>query len=125
MQYYLQSIQEFLTTNGYTNVFYDYDNPSEDERIFIQSTGGVKDPSVPNEFRDFAIYIRRNNRASARTDTEVIYTLLDSNSIPDKGIIKIETITPPTIFSIPETGSQSEYLIQFRCLIVDNTKNRI
>lgn len=125
MQYYLQPIQEFLTTNGYTNVFYDYDNPSKEERIFIQPTGGVKDPSVPNEFRDFAIYIRRNNRASARADTEAIYTLLDSNSIPDKGINKIKTITPPTIFSIPETGVQSEYLIQFRCLIVDSSKNRI
>jgi hypothetical protein len=127
MQYYLQTIQEYLTVQGYSNVFYDYDNPSEEERIYLQPTGGApKEVAVPNLYQDFAIYIRRNSRALARSDTQAIFALLDSFQFPDKGILKLETITPPTIYTIePTTGSQSEFIIQFRCLVLDSSLNRL
>jgi len=50
MTYYLQTITTLLTTAGYTNVFYDYDNPSVEERIFLQNTGGEQmQANVPNQ----------------------------------------------------------------------------
>jgi len=127
MTYYIQLIQEFLTANGYANVFYDYDNPKFEERIFIENVGGLAvEPNQPVLYRDFAVYVRRNKRATARNVTETIFTLLNGNNIAQSGILKIECITPPTVYTIePTTGNQSEYIIQFRCMIVDNSQNRI
>jgi len=126
MTYYLQTITTLLTTAAYKNVFYDYDNPSVEERIFLQNTGGEQmQANVPNLNKDFSIYIRRNKRETARTDAEAIFVLLAGNEAQSAGILKI-TVSSPELFSVDvNSGLTSEFIINGTCLCVDNALNRI
>ena len=114
-----------LTTAGFLDVFYDYDNPQIEERIFIQNTGGTTETNQPNLRKDFSLYVRRNNRGTARVDAQTIFKLLAGNESQINGILKI-TASSPELYSIDvNSGLASEFIINGVCLCLDNDLNRI
>ena len=126
MTYYLETLTGILTTAGYSSVFYDYDNPSTEERIFLQNTGGGQvEANQPTLSKDFSIYIRRNNRATARTVADAIFVLLAGNEAQTAGILKI-TVSTPELFSVDvNSGLPSEFIINGTCLCLDNALNSV
>jgi len=124
MSYILEEIANFLTAQGYSNIYIDTyagddgDDTAISDKIYIHSeSSGTQTIQEPIRNLDFAVYVRRTTTAQAMQDSNELAKLLRSNiqvTSTDNKIVTIQVTTHP--FRWSSVNILPEFC--FRCRVV-------
>lgn len=124
MSYILEEIANFLTAQGYSNIYIDTyagddgDDTAISDKIYIHSeSSGTQAIQEPIRNLDFAVYVRRTTTAQAMQDSNELAKLLRSNiqvTSTNNKIVTIQVTTHP--FRWSSANILPEFC--FRCRVV-------